>query len=138
MGDQTIIKNKAAFESTATTFLDKMFKPVLENNLGDIEVRIFASGYWPRQYFCQTTKEAAEIAYDLCNSGIDVYFGVNLRTGRAGKKEECSLCANADAGTHCSPACAYFSAIRNLHRQLKGIGKYLSPHSGSITDKRVD
>ncbi len=47
MGDNTIIKNKAEFETTAQTFLDKIFNPVLKNNLGDIEVRIFASGHWP-------------------------------------------------------------------------------------------
>ena len=87
MGDNTIIKNKVEFEATAETFLDKIFNPVLENKLGDIEIRTFPNGQWPEQYFCQTTKEAAEIAYNLCNSGIDVYFGVNPRTGRAGKKE---------------------------------------------------
>ena len=30
MDNQTIIKKKAEFESTATTFLDKIFNPVLE------------------------------------------------------------------------------------------------------------
>ena len=75
MGDNTIIKNKAEFETIATTFLDKIFKPALENNLGDIEIRIFPNGQRPEQYFCQTAKEAAEIAFNLCNSGIDVYFG---------------------------------------------------------------
>ena len=39
MSDCTIIKNKAVFETTVETFLDKMFKPALENNLGDIEIR---------------------------------------------------------------------------------------------------
>ena len=87
MSDCTIIKNKAEFETTAETFLDKIFNPVLKDNLGDIEIRTFPNGQWPEQYFCQTTKEAAEIAYRLCISGVDVYFGVNPRTGRAGKKE---------------------------------------------------
>ena len=87
MGDNTIIKNKAEFETTASTFLDKIFKLVLENNLGDIEIRTFPKGQRPGQYFCQTIKEASEIAFNLCNSGIDVYFGVNPRTGKAGKKE---------------------------------------------------
>ena len=87
MDDNAIIKSKAEFETTAQTFLDKIFNPVLKNNLGDIEIRTFPNGRWPEQYFCQTVKEAAEIAFDLCNSGIDVYFGVNPRTGRAGKKE---------------------------------------------------
>jgi putative DNA primase/helicase len=87
MGDCTIIKNKEEFETTAGNFFDKIFNPVLKNNLGDIEVRIFASGHWPRQYFCQTIKEASEITFNLCNSGIDVYFGVNPRVGKGGKKE---------------------------------------------------
>ena len=87
MGDNTIIKNKAEFEITAQTFLDKIFKPVLENNIGDIEIRTFPKRQRPEQYFCKSTKEAAEIAFNLCNSGIDVYFGVNPRTGKAGKKE---------------------------------------------------
>ncbi len=82
MGDNTIIENKAEFETTAETFLDKIFNPVLENNLGDIEIRTFPNGQWPEQYFCQTVKEAAEIAFNLCNSGVDVYFGVNPRVGK--------------------------------------------------------
>ena len=32
MVDNTIIKNKAEFETTAQTFLDKIFKLVLKNN----------------------------------------------------------------------------------------------------------
>ncbi len=87
MSDCTIIKNKAEFETTAETFLDKIFNPVLKNNLGDIEIRTFPKGQRPGQYFCQTAKEASEIAFNLCNSGIDVYFGVNPRVGKSGKKE---------------------------------------------------
>jgi putative DNA primase/helicase len=87
MGDNTIIKNKVEFETTAQTFLDKIFNQVLTKNLGDIEIRTFQKGKWADQFFCQTSKQAAEIAFDLCNSGVDVYFGVNPRTGKAGKKE---------------------------------------------------
>ncbi len=87
MGDCTIIKSKAEFETTAGNFLDRIFNPVLKNNLGDIEIRTFPKGQRPEQYFCQTAKEASEIAFNLCNSGIDVYFGVNPRTGKRGKKE---------------------------------------------------
>jgi len=87
MGDCTIIKSKAEFETTAETFLEKIFNPVLKNNLGEIEIRTFPNGQWPEQYFCQTAKKAAEIAFNLCNSGIDVYFGVNPRVGKRGKKE---------------------------------------------------
>ena len=87
MGDCTIIKNKAEFKTTANNFLDKIFTSVLKNNLSDIEIRTFPKGRRPEQYFCQTAKEASEIAFNLCNSGIDVYFGVNPRVGKAGKKE---------------------------------------------------
>jgi len=87
MSNNTIIESKTEFELTAQTFLDKIFNPVLKNNLGDIEIRTFPKRQRPEQYFCQTVKEAAEIAFNLCNSGVDVYFGVNPRTGRAGKKE---------------------------------------------------
>jgi putative DNA primase/helicase len=87
MSNNPIIKNKAEFELTAETFLDKIFNPVLKNNLGDIEIRTFPEGKWPEQYFCQTIKEASEIAFNLCNSGVCVYFGVNPRIGKAGKKE---------------------------------------------------
>ena len=87
MGDNTIIKNKAEFETTVQTFLDNIFNPVLKNNLGDIEIRTFPNGQWPEQHFCETIKDASEIAFDLCNCGVDVYFGANPRTGKAGKKE---------------------------------------------------
>ena len=87
MDYNTIIKNKAKFETTAQTFLNKILNPVLDNNLGDIEIRTFPNDQWPEQYFCQTAKEASEIAFDLCNSGIDVYFGVNPRTEKQAKKK---------------------------------------------------
>ena len=61
MSDNIIINDKTEFETTAETFLDNIFKPVPENNLGDIEVRTFPNGQWPEQYFCKTTKEASEI-----------------------------------------------------------------------------
>jgi Fe-S cluster biogenesis protein NfuA len=44
MSENTIIKNKAEFENIAETFLDKIFNPVLKNNLGDIEIRSFPKG----------------------------------------------------------------------------------------------
>ena len=44
MGDNTIIKNKAEFETTAQTFFDKIFNQVLENNLGDIDLSALGTG----------------------------------------------------------------------------------------------
>ena len=46
MSDCIIIGNKAEFETTAETFLNKIFNPVLKNNLGDIEIRTFPNEQW--------------------------------------------------------------------------------------------
>lgn len=82
-----IIKDKALFLQTATKFLDSMFGRALNENCGAIEIRIFPKGQRPEQYFYSNITDAAQKCYDLCNSGIDVYFGVNPRIGNAGKKE---------------------------------------------------
>jgi hypothetical protein len=58
---------------------------VLEKNLGDIEIRTFPNSHWPEQYFCQTTKEAAEIAFNLCNSSVYRRTGLSP-IGMAGEK----------------------------------------------------
>jgi putative DNA primase/helicase len=136
MSDHTIIKNKAEFEATAQAFLNKIFNPVLENNLGDMEIRTFPNGQWPEQYFCHTVKEAAEIAFDLCNSGIDVYFGANPRTGKRGKKENVhyvtAFHAEIDYGSdgHEKP-----TVYENYDEAIKAITKFkpqptLINHSG--------
>jgi putative DNA primase/helicase len=125
MGDNTIIKNKAEFETTVQTFLDKIFNPILKNNLGDIEIRTFPKGQRPEQYFCQTTKEVSEIAFKLCNSGIDVYFGVNPRTVKRGKKENVhyvtAFHAEIDYGTdgHKKPP-----EYENYDEAIKAITKF--------------
>ena len=70
-----------------TKFFEAIFGKALKNNQGQIEIRTFPEGQRPQQYFCSTVEEASQKAYDLCNNGIDVYYGVNPRTGGAGKKE---------------------------------------------------
>jgi len=87
MSNKTIIKNKEVFISTAELFMNCIFSSALQNGYGDIEIRVFPKGQPPGQYFYHSSKEASEIAYNLCNSGVDVYFGVNPRTGQRGKKE---------------------------------------------------
>jgi len=87
MASKPIIKDKQKFMKTAGQFLDKMFSQALKNRYGEIEIRTFTTGQPPGQYFCQTIKDASDIAFSLCNSGIDVYFGVNPRVGKKGKKE---------------------------------------------------
>jgi len=87
MNSKTIVKSKEEFINTAELFLNCIFGSALQNGYGDIEIRVFPKGQLPGQYFYRTTKEASEMAFNLCNSGIDVYFGVNPRTGQRGKKE---------------------------------------------------
>ena len=79
-----LIPNKEQFITTATEFFNTLFNSVLKNNLGDIEIRTFKP---PSQHFFSSEEEAAEKAYDLCTKGIDVYFGVNPRADKGGKKE---------------------------------------------------
>ena len=71
--------------SMATNFLQTMFYSSLNQNAGEIEIRTFK----PRATcsFFSSTSTAAELSIDLCNKGIDVYVGVNPRTGQQGKKE---------------------------------------------------
>lgn len=81
------IKDKNNFENTSKKFLKTIFADILDEGTGQIEIRIFPKGKQPGQYFFDRTNEAAEKAYHLCNSGVDVYFGVNPRTGGRGRKE---------------------------------------------------
>ncbi len=87
MNHNPIINDKEKFINTVEKFLDCIFSSTINANLGDIEIRTFPKGRSPEQYFCQTIKEASKVSYKLCSSGIDVYFGVNPRTGKRGKKE---------------------------------------------------
>ena len=79
--------NKEGFINVAVGFLNTIFEATLNNDLGEIEIRIFPKGTSGKGYFYGSESEAAEKAYELCVSGIDTYFGVNLRVGKAGKKE---------------------------------------------------
>jgi putative DNA primase/helicase len=58
----------------------------LKQGKGEIEIRTF-----PRpsaQYFYSSVENAALKAIELCSQGKEVYFGVNPRTGRGGKKKD--------------------------------------------------
>lgn len=82
-----MITDKQAFMNTATEFLNSIFNIALANRLGEIELRIFRKGGPTMQHFFTTIEETAERAHEVCNSGLDVYFGVNLRKGGGGKKD---------------------------------------------------
>ena len=83
MTTQYII-DKEKFIAQAVEFFSILFPSVLGKNLGEIEIRTFKPN---GQEFFSSRRKAAEWTYDLCNQGIDVYYGVNPRTGKGGKKE---------------------------------------------------
>jgi putative DNA primase/helicase len=86
MTQTAIIQNQQVFITNATDFFITLFEPSLNTVPGDIEIKTFQNNQAPQQFFCQSESEASQISYNLCNSGIDVYVGVNPRVGKAGKK----------------------------------------------------
>ncbi len=78
------VTDKNQFITTATDFFNELFEPSFNSECGCIEIRTFKP---PTQNFCKSEREAAEVSFNLCNQGIDVYFGVNPRIGNGGKKE---------------------------------------------------
>jgi putative DNA primase/helicase len=84
------IPDNDVFYKVAHRFLDTLFSDVLEHELGQIEIRVFPKAQPPRQYFFSTIDESVKKALELCNFGIDAYFGVNPRIGGRGKKENIS------------------------------------------------
>ena len=67
-------------------FFEALFGHLLGQDIGEIEIRVFPTGY-PEQDFFLDSRDALEKAYDLCSGNINVYFGVNPRVGRRGQKE---------------------------------------------------
>ena len=82
-----LITDKESFMSNATDFFNNLFEPALDSECGEIEIRIFRKDGYARSFFCTSESDAAEKAFELCNAGENVYFGVNPRVGKAGKKE---------------------------------------------------
>jgi len=87
MRSEPLIVNKEEFFKESVAFFNTIFEPALNSGLGEIEIRIFPQNRPPGSYFFGSEKEASEMAYELCNQGVDVYFGVNPRIDRGGKKE---------------------------------------------------
>jgi putative DNA primase/helicase len=94
------IVDKNSFIITASDFFNELFEPGFNSECGNIEIRTFKPA---TQSFCKSEMEAAEKAYQLCQKGIDVYYGVNPRIGNGGKKENVhylsSFHAEIDYGT---------------------------------------
>jgi hypothetical protein len=77
MGTTGLIKDKEEFVGRTSRFFEALFGQNPSSAYGDIEVRVFTGP--SRQHFCPTPKDAAQVAYELCISEIDTYFGVNPR-----------------------------------------------------------
>ena len=82
-----LIQTREEFISNAIEFFHAIFGAALESDCGEIEIRIFPKGGFARSFFFNFESEASEKAYELFSAREDVYFGVNPRVGKAGKKE---------------------------------------------------
>ena len=85
MNSKPIDKNN--FISTASDFFIELFESSFNSGCGNIEIRTFDKNNYATQNFFASEPEAAKQVYQLLQQGIDVYFGVNPRTGNGGSKE---------------------------------------------------
>jgi putative DNA primase/helicase len=81
------IKDKKEFLMKTTHFFRSIFDTALNNDMGEINLRIFPKNHYPENFYFDNAIDASAKAFDLCNAGIDVYVGVNPRVGKGGKKE---------------------------------------------------
>ena len=82
----TLIKDKTELNSIAMEFLDLLFARTLDNEQGEIEIKLIKDGV-VHSTFQSNYEQIPELSYLGCNNGFNVYFGVNPRVGGAGKKE---------------------------------------------------
>jgi len=87
METNTIINDEKEFMMKTTHFFRSIFDPALNNDMGEINLRIFPKNHYPKNFYFDNAIDASAKAYDLCNAGIDAYVGVNPRVGKGGKKE---------------------------------------------------
>jgi putative DNA primase/helicase len=86
MNPQNSIIDKQQYQNTASSFLNILFAESLKQDCGEIQIDGFANG--PKyQSYHDNIAGAVEAAYHACQQGLDVYFGVNPRIGKAGAKE---------------------------------------------------
>ena len=96
MNPQNMITSNQQYQQTATQFFSTLFAQSLKNGCGEIEIRGFENG--PRhQSYHSTISDAVKTAYQACQQGYDVYFGVNPRIGNAGGKENVHYLASFHA-----------------------------------------
>jgi len=84
MTNQNLIVDKESFINNAIDFFTELFEPTFNSESGAIEIRTFTP---PTQAFFNSEFDAAVRVYEICNQGLNAYFGVNPRIGNKGKKE---------------------------------------------------
>ena len=87
-----MIEDKIAFVDRAVKYFHYIFGPLIDDNLGKIEIRAFRKRDPVIQEFFDTELAAAVAAYKLCNRKYDVYFGFNTRIDRDGRKRMVFWC----------------------------------------------
>lgn len=87
MNQEQFIKNKKQYQSVATKFFETLFQVALNQNYGEIEIQAFPKYGNGEERYCNLPEDAVNISHDFCESGMEVYVGVNPRIGKRGKKE---------------------------------------------------
>jgi len=85
MKDETCKSNREIFEDYSGKILHTLFDQSLDLKLGEIELRTFAP---QTQSFHSNLDSVLDRAFELGSRGIDVYFGLHLRAGKSGSKED--------------------------------------------------
>ena len=73
MTKSNLIQNQQQFTATATDFFNTLFDPSLQSNRGDIEIRTFPKNQPPKQIFCKSEADAAQLLLEknCCNFLVD-------------------------------------------------------------------
>jgi len=87
MTKNQVVTNTEDLHNKAKPFLKTLFSKALKKGLGEIEIRTFSDKQPTRQFFSNSIATVIDYINAPCNSGIDIYFGVNPRAGRGGKKK---------------------------------------------------
>ena len=96
MNPQNMITDKQQYQNQANRFFNTLFAQSLQNGCGEIQIDGFANG--PRyQSYHGNIADAVNAAYQACQQGLDVYFGINPRVGQAGGKDNVHYLASFHA-----------------------------------------
>jgi len=77
-----MINDKQRYQKAATLFFNILFAESLRNGCGEIQIDGFYNGPKYRSYH-NNIQDAVNAAYQACQQGLEVYFGINPRVGQA-------------------------------------------------------